>query len=384
MIAKEYQVKKLFRVHNVPLLKGKVVYTPEEAQIAAEEIGGMAWVVKAQVSSDGRSQSFFKEKGKNGPTGICWANTPQMVAALAEQMIGNRLMTPKSQSGFKVDRVYVEEACLGQAEYRLSLRVDFLLQQLVLSIYSAGNIMYQYELPEYKLTADKLRKITTHLQLKGEKAKEMQDLLKSLMEIFKTYEAVAVEFDPVWETANGLIVLDGRIVFNEDSLFRFPEIAKYREVEEGMERQDIARKHQFRYTKLDGNIACLVNGIGLSQATVDLIHQNGGQVACLLDVGTEPSRDAVAKALKLALSDPDIDGVFVNIFGGVTRCDTIVQGLLAASGEVLAGLPMVVRMDGTNANIGRRLLFESRLPFTVVKGMREGVKEIIKQVKGVL
>ena len=244
--------------------------------------------------------------------------------------------------------------------------------------------MHQYELDEYKLTTDKLKKITNHLQLKGEKAKEMQTLLKSLMEIFKTYEAVAVEFDPVWETAEGLVVLDGRIIFNEDALFRFPEVEKYREVEEGLERQDIARKNQFRYTKLDGNIACLVNGIGLSQATVDLIHQNGGRVACLLDVGTEPSRDAVAKALKLALADPDIDGVFVNIFGGVTRCDTIVQGLLAASGEVLAGLPMVVRMDGTNANIGRRLLFESRLPFTVVKGMREGVKEIIQQVKGVL
>lgn len=383
MIAKEYQVKKIFRSHGVPLLKGKVAYTSEEARAVAEEIGGMAWVVKAQVSADGRSSSFFEGKEKNGPTGICWANTPQMVAAVAEQMIGNRLMTPKSVSGHKVNRVYVEEACLGQSEYRLSLRVDFLLQQLVLSIYSAGNIMHQYELSECKLTTEKLKKITTYLCLKGEKAKEMQNLLKNLMDIFKTYEAVAVEFDPVWETNEGLIVLDGRIIFNEDTLFRFPEIAKYREVEEGQERQDMARKHQFRYTKLNGNIACLVNGIGLSQATVDLIHQNGGQVACLLDVGTEPSRDAVAKALKLALSDPDIDGVFVNIFGGVTRCDTIVQGILAASGEVLAGLPVVVRMDGTNANIGRRLLFESRLPFTVVKGMREGVKEIIRQVKGV-
>ena len=125
------------------------------------------------------------------------------------------------------------------------------------------------------------------------------------------------------------------------------------------------------------------NNIGLSQATVDLIHQNGGRVACLLDVGTEPSRDAVARALKLALSDPGVDGVFVNIFGGVTRCDVIVQGLLSAAGEILAGLPIVVRMDGTNANIGRRLLFESRLPFTVVKGMGEGIKEIIRQVKGV-
>lgn len=382
MLVKEYQVKQLFRKHGVPLLKGQVAYTPAEAQAVAESIGGTAWVVKAQVAADGRSTAFFQNREKEGLTGICWANTPQMVAALTEQMLGQRLITADVPTGHEVERVYVEEACLGQAEYRLSLRVDFVSQQLLLSIYSAGNIMHQYELSDCRLTTEKVRKITNHLYLKGEKAKEMQELLKKLMFLFKTYEAVAVEFDPVWETTDGLVVLDGRIVFNEDVLFRFPEIEALREFEAGQERQQLAMRHQCRYTRLKGNIACLVNGIGLSQATIDLIHQSGGKVACLLDVGTEPSRDAVAKALKIALSDPDVDGVLVNIFGGVTRCDIVVQGLLASAGDILAGLPVVVRMDGTNANIGRRLLFESRLPFTVVKEMKEAIREIIRQVKG--
>ena len=382
MLVKEYQVKQLFKKHEVPLLRGMVAYTPDEAKSAAETIGGTAWVIKAQVAAEGRSTSFFENRGADGPSGICWANTPSMVAALAEQMLGHRLMTADTATGHRVDRVYVEEACLGQSEYRISLRIDLASQRLLLTIYSAGNIMHQYELGECRLTADKLARITNHLRLRGEKAKEMQGILKKIMLLFKTYEAVAVEFDPIWETAKGLVVLDGRIVFDEDALFRFPEIDSLREFEIGQERQQLAQKHQCRYTKLKGNIACLVNGIGLSQATVDLIYQKGGRIACLLDVGTEPSRDAVAKALKIALSDPDVDGVLVNIFGGNTRCDVIVQGLLASAGEILAGLPVVVRMDGTNANIGRRLLFESRLPFTVVKDMKEAVQEIIRQVKG--
>ena len=383
MIIKEYQVKKLFKKEGIPLLKGQVAYMPHEAEQVAEAIGGSAWVVKAQVSADGRSSAHFANQKESGPTGICWANSPQMVAALSEQMLGHRLMTNDTPDGHIVQRVYVEEACFGQAEYRLSLRVNFLTQQLSLSVYTAGNIMRQYELPEYKLTTERINTIVSHLRLSGKKAKEMKDLLRHLMNLFQQYQAVAVEFDPVWETEKGLVVFDGRIIFNDDALFRVPELKALRELEAGQERQMIARRHQFRYTKFNGNIACLVNGIGLSQATVDLIHQNGGRVACLLDVGTEPSRDAVARALKLALSDPGVDGVFVNIFGGVTRCDIIVQGLLSAAGEILAGLPIVVRMDGTNANIGRRLLFESRLPFTVVKGMGEGIKEIIRQVKGV-
>lgn len=381
MIIKEYQVKKLFKKNGVPILKGGVAYTPEEAKKVASKIGGNAWVIKAQVSDEKRSRSYFLDTGENGLSGICWANTLQMVAGLTEQMLGHRLITPKNPAGVEVRRVYVEEACLGQAEYKLSLHLDFMTQCLVLDVYSAGNVLRQYELSDYKLTVSDIKRIVGHMYLKPERAKEMRQLLKQMMDLFSKYQAVAVEFDPVWETVDGFIVLDGRIIFNKDTLFRSPEIAELSETETGQERQEIARKNNFRYTKLNGNIACLVNGIGLSQATLDLIHDNGGQIACLLDVGTEPSRDAVTKALKLALADPDVDGVLVNIFGGITRCDIIVQGLLSAAGEVLAGLPVVIRMDGTNANIGRRLLFESRLPFTVATKIDEAVKEIIRQVK---
>jgi succinyl-CoA synthetase beta subunit len=381
MIIKEYQVKKIFKKNGIPILKGGVAYTPEEAKKVASKIGGNAWVIKAQVSDEKRSRSYFLDTGENGLSGICWANTLQMVAGLSEQMLGHRLITPKNPSGVEVRRVYVEEACLGQAEYKLSLHLDFMTQCLILDVYSAGNVLRQYELSGYKLTDSDIKRIVGHMNLKSERAKEMRYLLKQMMELFSKYQAIAVEFDPVWETINGFIVLDGRIIFDKDVLFRYPEIAELSEIETGQERHEIARKNNFRYTKLNGNIACLVNGIGLSQATLDLIHDNGGQVACLLDVGTEPSRDSVTKALKLALADPDVDGVLVNIFGGITRCDIIVQGLFSAAGEVLAGLPVVIRMDGTNANIGRRLLFESRLPFTVATKIDEAVKEIIRQVK---
>ena len=381
MIIKEYQVKKIFKKNGIPILKGGVAYTPEEAKKVASKIGGNAWVIKAQVSDEKRSRSYFLDTGENGLSGICWANTLQMVAGLSEQMLGHRLITPKNPSGVEVRRVYVEEACLGQAEYKLSLHLDFMTQCLILDVYSAGNVLRQYELSGYKLTDSDIKRIVGHMNLKSERAKEMRYLLKQMMELFSKYQAIAVEFDPVWETINGFIVLDGRIIFDKDVLFRYPEIAELSEIETGQERHEIARKNNFRYTKLNGNIACLVNGIGLSQATLDLIHDNGGQVACLLDVGTEPSRDSVTKALKLALADPDVDGGLVNIFGGITRCDIIVQGLLSAAGEVLAGLPVVIRMDGTNANIGRRLLFESRLPFTVATKIDEAVKEIIRQVK---
>ena len=384
MIIKEYQVKQLFKKQGVPLLKGHVAYTPEEARDVAEKIGGNAWVIKAQVSTDQRSLARFVEPESAELPGICWANSLQAVQELAQRMLNHHLQPVNKKTNDIVRRVYVEEACYGQSEYRLSVRVDYLKQQLILSIYTAGNILRQYELENFQLTAPRIKTILGHLQLKGKKAAEMRDLLKNLMALFQKYQAVAVEFDPVWETPKGLVVLDGRIVFNDDTLFRYPEIKRLREVEKGQERLAVARQHQFRYTKMNGNIACLTNGIGLSQATVDLIRQTGGQVACLLDVGTEPSRDAVARALKLALSEPDVDGVFVNIFGGMTRCDIIVQGLLAAAGEILAGLPIVVRMDGTNANIGRRLLFESRLPFTVVKSMNEGAVQIVRQVKGVV
>lgn len=381
MIIKEYQLKQLFKKAGVPLPKGQVAYTAEEAQTAAEEIGGNAWMVKAQVPLRSRSNGRFLDLPQDDISGICWANSPQMVAGLAEQMLGKTLITPESDTGYAVRRVYVEEACMGRAEYKLSLRIDFLTQKLMLTVFAGNKTKHTYELMYKKTPQTLLRQVVRDLRLKDGPAKDMQMLIQKTADLFYTYEAVAVELDPILESNGRLIVLDGQIVFNDDSLFRFPEIESLHEREHLNDPQIIAYRHQFRYTKMDGNIACLVNGIGLGQATIDMIRAKGGQPSCLLDVGTEPSQDAVARALKLALSDPDVDGVLVNIFGGITRCDIIVQGLLAAAGEILAGLPVVVRMDGTNANIGHRLLFESRLPFTVIKKMDEAVSEIIRQVK---
>lgn len=384
MLIKEYQVKKIFKKHGVPLLRGGVAYTPEEARRVAEEIGGKAWVVKAQILAGSRSAGRFLDGAEEELSGIAWANSPMMAAALAEQMLGRYLQTPETGGIYhEVQRVYVEEACLGQGEYQMSLRIDFLTQKLILTIVSAGNMLHRYELPGYRLDVRTERRVLRELRLKDGKADQMADLLRRQVALFEAYGAIAVEFDPVIETAGGFVVLDGRIVFDSDSLFRYPEVAGMIEIEAGREREAAARQHQFRYIHLEGNIACLVNGIGLGQATIDSIHRNGGQVACLLDIGTEPSQDAVARALKMALSDPDIDGVLVNIFGGITRCDEIAEGLIAASGEILAGLPVVVRMDGTNAHIGRRLLFESRLPFAVVQKMDEAVRTIIQQVREV-
>lgn len=385
MLIKEYQVKKIFKKQGVPVLRGGVAYTPEEAQRVAEEIGGKAWVVKAQILAGCRSAGEFVDSETEGLKGIAWANSPMMAAALAEQMLGKCLKTPETGDVcHEVQRVYVEEACLGQGEYQMSLRIDFLTQKLILTIVSAGNLIHQYELSGYRLNTSTERKILKELRLKDGKAKRMLELMHHLTALFEKYGALAVEFDPIIETTAGFVVMDGRIVFDADSLIRYPEIAGLIEIEAGREWEASALRHQFRYSHLDGNIACLVNGTGLGQATIDLIHYYGGQVACLLDIGTEPSRDAVARALKMALSDPDIDGVLVNIFGGITRCDEIAEGLIAASGEILAGLPVVVRMDGTNAHIGRRLLFESRLPFSVVQKMDEAVQTIIQQVQEVL
>ncbi len=385
MLIKEYQVKKIFKKSGVPLLRGGVAYTPEEARRIAEEIGGKAWVVKAQILAGCRSAGrFIDEEDTDNLTGIAWANSPLMAEALAEQMLGRCLKTPETGNVcHEVQQVYVEEACLGQGEYQMSLHIDYRTQKLALVIISAGNMVHQYELDKYRLDTRTEKKIIRELRLKEKKAEQMLALMHQLTTLFESYDAVAVEFDPVIETANGFVVLDGRIVFDPDALIRHPEIAEIIEIEAGREREAMARKHQFRYMHLDGNIACLVNGTGLGQATIDLIHRHGGQVACLLDIGTEPSRDAVARALKMALADPDIDGVLVNIFGGITRCDEIAEGLIAASGEILAGLPVVVRMDGTNAHIGRRLLFESRLPFSVVQKMDEAVQNIIQQVQEV-
>lgn len=380
----ESYVKQILKKNGVPIPKGGIAYTPEEACRIAEEIGGNAWVVKAQVMSFDRYKGKFQEEAAQELSGIVWANAPQAVAGITEQMLGRHFLSPEMQGVPQiVERVYVEEACHATAEMRLSLRIDFVSQNLVLATEFDGQ-QHSYTFTQKPLSMRQIQSVVRDMGWRDGNAKEVAELLQKLYALFVKYEAIAVEFSPVFKLLQGgFSVLNARIIFDTDSLFRYPDVAALQEFPRGREREAAAQKYNFRYTQLDGNIACLVNGVGLGLATIDMIHAKGGRVACLLDVGTEPTKEAVSKALRLALSEPSIDGVLVNIYGGITRCDTIAEGIISAAHEVLAGLPFVVRMAGTNAHIGRRLLFESRMPFVVSEQMDDAVTEIIHEVQEV-
>jgi succinyl-CoA synthetase beta subunit len=242
----------------------------------------------------------------------------------------------------------------------------------------------KYELNSKGITAFLMHRMANRMKLSSRLAVILTAIIRQMYVIFDTYKARAIELTPLVLTKDGhLVILDGRIVFDGDALFAYPDISALKEIDTGTEREHSARQNNFKYTKLGGNIACIVNGTGLGMATVDLIADKGGAVSCLLDIGTEPSKEVVAKAFRMVLGEPDIEGVLVNIFGGITRCDVIAQGLISASHEISVGMPLVVRMDGTNAAVGCRLLQESHLPFELTEQMDVAVEKIVARVEEV-
>lgn len=381
----EYQVKKLFAKHGIPILKGGVAYTPDEAVRVAESVGGNLWAVKAQIHDGNRFKGFFLEPESGHGTGFRFADSLCEVGFLAEQMLGRNLVTPTTHNkGHEVKKVYVEEIVSIKERFNLSLQIDVDTQQVLLVLVRENGQVRKYELTEKGITAFLIHRMTNRMKVSGRTASKVASVVRQMYDLFITYKAMAVEITPLVITEdNQVVALDGRIVFDPDALFDYPEISALREIDVGTEREAIARQHNFKYTKLEGNIACIVNGSGLGQATTDLILDKGGTVSCLLDIGTEPSKEVVSRAFKLVLSEPDIEGVLVNIFGGITRCDVIAQGLIGSSQEISVGMPLVVRMDGTNAAVGERLLNESRLPFETMQEMSMAVDRIISRVKEV-
>jgi len=276
----------------------------------------------------------------------------------------------------------VEEACQIVRKIRVSIQVDFEKQVVMFVLENQKGKVFRFSVPEKGMTNGFLFRCLARTDIAYRDLKKVCGIIRKLYQLFLKYEAVAVEINPMVVTANhGIIALEGRILFDSDSLFKYPNIARIKEEGVGREREMIAKQNNFKYITLNGNIACLVNGSGLGLATIDLIHTSQGEVACLLDVGTEPSKETVAKAFRLVLSEPDIEGVLVNIFGGTTRCDIIANGLIAAAQEIAVGMPIVVRMDGTNAQIGERFLIESGLPFVITHTMKEAITEIVQKVQ---
>lgn len=376
----EYQNKRFFKEHKLPILKGNVAYTPKEAGEIAKKIGGKAWQLKVQIYDANRSSGYFTDALTNEKSGVQMAYSAEEVADRAEKMLGHAFLTPSMQTPQIVRRIYIEEICPAKEKLGISIRIDFSKHAYVVAVEKQGHLE-EFAVPHLKPNLFFWYKVLKYINVNGLPKAKLLTVLRQMFFLFESYNAICVEFRPLILTyKNTWVIEDGRIVFDNEAVDRFPDVVVLKESLLGRERQELAQKYNFRYTPFDGNIACLVNGSGLGGATVELLKAHNGRAACLLDVGTEPTGDSVARAFKLALSEPNVDGVFVNIFGGLTHCDTIAQGLINASREISGDIPLVVRMDGTNARIGERLLFESRLPFVIIKKPEEAVKAIIKAV----
>ncbi len=378
----EYQNKRIFKSYNLPVLKGRVAYTPEEAQQIATEIGGTSWQVKAQIYDPNRATGNFVDAPEDKRGGVQIATSPEEVREITESMLTHLFLSPTmNYAGQVVNRVYIEETVEIEQSFGISLRLDLARNCYIFTVL-ANNRTEEFEISHMRPTLLYWYRVIQAFGVKGLPQTTLLNILRQMFNIFKTYDAIGVEINPLILTPRHKWVIgECRIAFDDEAIERFPDIMSLKEVPTGREREALAERYHFKYTPFNGNIACLVNGSGLGAATVELLEAHNGRPACLLDVGTEPTGNAVTRAFKLALSEPNVEGIFINIFGGLTRCDTIAQGLIDASKEISVGIPLVVRMDGTNANVGERLIFESRLPFVVIKQPEQAVRAIVQAVE---
>lgn len=379
MELQEYHVKRIFKKAGLPVLKGDVAYSPNEAVAVASRIGNGPYFLKAQTVDGSNCYGTLVSPGAV-INGCACVMDRKDVAEAAASLFGHPEWIKNASVLFEIQKLYVEEGVpdafvLGSFVFR----VNFEKQCAFLTVEPAGKRQISFPLKK-GLSPDILSKAATALDKQS--ASGIKELLLKAYKLFQYYGAVAVELRPIVRLKSGALrVVDGRLVFDPNTMHLFPELVPLIESRVGKEREQIARQNHFRYMGLKGNIACVVNGIGLGWATVDLIQRKGGKAGALLDIGTWPTKETVTKALRLVLSEPNVDGVLVNIFGGATRCDLIAEGLIAASPEIAAGLPLVVRMDGMNAEAGQRLLFESRLPFIVKTKMSDAVRAMIKEIR---
>jgi len=382
----EYQAKELLSIYGVPIPAGGVAYTEAEAVEVAKRLGGSGWVVKAQIHAGGR--------GKAG--GVKLVKSAAEVAEAAKSLLGHRLVTHQTgPEGRDVKRVYVEAACDIARELYLALSVDRSTGRVTLIAAGEGGMEIE-ELaarspekilrsvidPAAGLSPFHGRRLAFELGLNPTQAGAMVDFATALNRAFTELDAALVEINPLVVTGEGnLLALDAKVGFDDNALFRHPQIAALRDEDEEDPIEREAGKYALSYVKLDGNIGCMVNGAGLAMATMDIIKLNGGAPANFLDVGGGATRERVTTAFKLILSDPHVEGVLVNIFGGIMRCDVIAEGVVAAAREVALHVPLVVRLEGTNVELGKKILSESGLKIISADDLADAADKIVKAVK---
>lgn len=391
----EYQAKQILAKYGVPVPKGFPAFTAEEAESAAKKLPGPIYVVKSQIHAGGRGKGKFKEAPESGG-GVRVVRSVEDVKKNAKQMLGKTLVTIQTgEVGKQVNRLYIEEGSNIAKEFYLSLLVDRSSSRIAFIVSSEGGMDIEEVAahtpekiitvsinPDAGVTSADTDKMAAALSLKGDQKKQFHELALKLYKVFNETDASQIEINPLVLTAEGnIIVLDAKYGFDDNALFRHKDIEALRDESEEDPAETKAKKFELSYVKMDGSIGCMVNGAGLAMATMDIIKLKGGEPANFLDVGGGATKERVTEAFKIILSDPNVKGILVNIFGGIMRCDVIAEGVIAAAKEVSLSVPLVVRLEGTNVELGKKIISESSLDVIPADDLEDAATKVVAAVK---
>jgi len=392
----EHQAKAVLKEFGVPVLRGQVAFTPQEAEDAAKALGGSVFVVKSQIHAGGRGKGRFEGLGPDAKGGVRVVKSVAEVRANAEEMLGRVLVTHQTgPKGKQVNRLYIEEGAAIVKELYVSLLVDRETSRVAVVASTEGGMDIEevaHSTTEKILTIQidpatgvfphHGRSLAQALNLKGDLAKQAGKLLGQLYAAFVAKDMAMLEINPLIVTADDkLLLLDAKVSFDSNALFRHPEIMELRDESEEDPKEIEASKYDLSYVALDGEIGCMVNGAGLAMATMDIIKLYGAEPANFLDVGGGASKEKVTAAFKIITADPNVKGILVNIFGGIMRCDIIAEGVVAAVREMGLKVPLVVRLEGTNVEQGKKIINESGLNVIAANDLSDGAEKIVKAVR---
>ncbi|HAT85254.1 ADP-forming succinate--CoA ligase subunit beta [Cohaesibacter gelatinilyticus] len=393
----EYQAKALLKEFGAPVAEGVAIFSADEAAAAADKLGGPLWVVKSQIHAGGRGKGKFKEESAGEKGGVRLAFSKEEVTEFATQMLGSTLVTAQTgEAGKQVNRLYIEDGADIERELYLSLLVDRTCGQVAFVASTEGGMDIEQvaeETPEKILTlpidpdagvtAAAAGELCDALKLDGVAREDGLKLFPILYKAFVEKDMSLLEINPLIVMKDGrLRVLDAKCSFDGNALFRHDDVMALRDKTEEDEKEIEASKHDLAYVALDGNIGCMVNGAGLAMATMDIIKLYGAEPANFLDVGGGATTEKVTAAFKIITSDPNVEGILVNIFGGIMRCDVIAQGVLEAVNEVGLQVPLVVRLEGTKVEEGKKIINDSDLNVIPADDLNDAAQKIVAAVKG--
>jgi succinyl-CoA synthetase beta subunit len=393
----EYQAKAILKEFGTPVSNGVPVLKVEDAEAAAKQLGGPLWVVKSQIHAGGRGKGKFKEPAAGDKGGVRLATSIDEVKTYVEQMLGNTLVTVQTgPAGKVVNRVYLEDGADIDKEFYLSALVDRETSRVAFVVSTEGGVNIEdvaHNNPEKILTfsIDPATGVMPHhglavakaLHLSGDLAKQATALLGQLYAAFVAKDMSMLEINPLIITRQGrLKCLDAKVSFDDNALYRHPDVAALRDLTEEDSKEIEASKHDLNYITLDGTIGCMVNGAGLAMATMDIIKLYGEAPANFLDVGGGATREKVTAAFKIITADKNVKGILINIFGGIMKCDIIAQGVIDAVKEIGLTVPLVVRLEGTNVDLGKKIIRDSGLNVIPADDLDDAAQKIVKAVKG--